>query len=210
MNRRAKFLVLAVLALVFTVGCVGSALKRPPVEKRYFDLEVQRTGTQAPKAGAPVLAVRRVQVSPRYEGRELVYRTDPSGFASDYYNLFFVPPSQMLTQDLRQWLDRSGLFARVLDAGSLVRPDLTLEANAAVFCGDYSVKPGKAVVEMQFLLLDEGSPDMAMLFSRDYRREVALAGAEPKDLVAALRQAVAAIYADLEKDLGSLKLQARD
>lgn len=209
MNRRI-FLTLAVLALVFATGCVGSAFKRPPVEKRYFDLEIQRSGTQAPKAGAPVLAVRRVQVSPRYEGRELVYRTGPTSFTSDYYNLFFVPPAQMLTQDLRQWLDRSGLFARVVDAGSLVRPDLVLEANAAVFCGDYSTKPGKAVVEVQFLLLDEGSADMAILFSRDYQREVAVSGGEPKDLVAGLRQAVAAIYADLEKDLAGLSLKARN
>jgi cholesterol transport system auxiliary component len=207
MNRRT-FLTLAALSPLLAAGCVGSALKRPPVEKRYYDLEVRRSGTQAPRAGAPLLGVRRVQVSPRYEGRELVYRTGPADFASDYYNLFFVSPAQMLTQDLRQWLDRSGLFARVVDAGSLARPDLTLEANVAVFCGDYAEKPGKAVVEMQFLLLDEHSPDMAMLFSRDYRRETALAGSEPKDLVAGLRQAVSAIYADLEKDLAGLSLKA--
>ncbi len=203
MNATLKILVLALLALALGSGCMGG-LKHPPVEKRLFDLEVRRPEVLAPRAGGPDLAVRRVLVSPRYDGRELVYRTGPSAYASDYYNLFFVPPSQMLGQDLRQWLAQSGLFGHVLDPASLARPDLTLEANAVTLCGDYAAKPAKAVVEIQFLLLDDRAAETPIVFSRDYRRETPLAGDAPKDLVEGLRQAVAGIYGDLEKDLRGL------
>jgi len=203
MNRRVLLLGLCALLLAALGGCMGG-LKHPPVEKRHFDLQVKRGEAKPPRAGGPTLAVRRVMVSPRYDGREMVYRTGPTDFSSDFYNLYFVSPSQMLGQDLRQWLAQSGVFGHVLDSATLVRPDLTLETNAAVFCGDYSMKPGKAVVEMQFLLLDERDPDTPVIFSRDYRREEPLTGGEPRDLVEGLRRAVAGIYGDLENDLRAL------
>jgi cholesterol transport system auxiliary component len=110
----------------------------------------------------------------------------------------------MLTQDLRQWLGRSGLLATVVDTGSLARADLSLEGNVAALYGDYSGGEGLAVAEMQFLVLDERAPETPILFSRTYRREVPVAPGDPKALVLGLRRAVSAIYGELEEDLRGL------
>lgn len=204
MNDRRVLLLPLLAALLLVSGCLGGVLNRPSAEKRFYNLEAERPQAEVPRPGGKVLAVRRLSVSPRYEGRELVYRTGETAFAADFYNLFFVPPAQMLTQDLRQWLGRSGLLATVVDTGSLARADLSLEGNVAALYGDYSGGKGLAVAEMQFLVLDERAPETPILFSRTYRREVPVAPGDPKALVLGLRRAVSAIYGELEEDLRGL------
>lgn len=204
MNKRHVPLLPLLAALLLVSGCLGGALNRPSAEKRYYNLEAERPGAETPRSGGKVLAVRRLAVSPRYEGRELVYRTSDTAYAADFYHLFFVPPAQMLTQDLRQWLERSGFFATVVDTGSLARADLSLEGNVVALYGDYAGRGGLAVAEMQFLLLDERAPDTPILFSKTYRREVPVAAGDPKALILGLRQAVGAIYGELEGDLRGL------
>ncbi len=203
--RLSAALMLAVLQLVWLGGCLGK-LQQPPVEKRSFDLAMQRSGGKAQPVG-DALVVRRLGVSPRYAGRELVYRRDETSFVTDYYNVFFVSPSDMLTQGLREWLAAGGLYRHVLEPSSLARPQLWLEGNVSEFYGDYSGSQAKAVVAMQFALLDENGPETRIEFSGEYRREVPCAGKDPKALVLAMRQAVAEIYGELEKDLASGRRQ---
>jgi hypothetical protein len=54
---------------------------------------------------------------------------------------------------------------------------------------------------MQFLLLRPTGDERLVLLARSYAKAVPLASDTPQELVRALRQAVAGIYADLEADL---------
>lgn len=201
-------LALTVAALVALCSCMK--LERPPVDKRFFALEVVRPGEPlaAPTSGGGNLLVRRVQMSPRVSGRELVYHMADSSWTADYYNLFFVPPADMLSQDLRLWLSGCGLYANVSDPGSLLVPTRILETNVVSLHGDFSVKPALAVVEMQFLLLDNNAESTGLntggrqvLLTSSIRRTAALAESSPQELVRALRVAVAECYAELETQL---------
>lgn len=203
---------LTVVALVALCSCVK--LERPPVDKRFFALEVVRPGEPlvAPVSSGGNLLVRRVQMSPRVSGRELVYRMADSSWTADYYNLYFVPPADMLSQDLRLWLSSTGLYANVVDPGSLLVPTRILETNVVSLYGDLSTKPAQAVVEMQFLLLDNGletsgsglSGGRRVLLTTTVRRTAALAENSPQELVRALRVAVTQCYAELEAQLGRI------
>lgn len=195
------------LTLPFAASCVK--LERQPVEKRFYALETARP-VPALAAGAVVniapfssstLLVRRLHVSPRVAGRELVYRTAPSAWTADYYNVFFVVPADMLTQDLRDWLTASALCANVVDPGSLVPADYILEGNVTSLHGDFAAKPPQAVVEMQFLLLKATGDERQVLLTREYRKTAALASNTPQEVVRAEREAVAAVFMDLEADL---------
>ncbi|WP_081650481.1 ABC-type transport auxiliary lipoprotein family protein [Paucidesulfovibrio longus] len=204
-SRGAVFLagLIAVLALGLALsGCAG--LKRPAVEKRHFDLRPERGERVAAPQGAPNLRLRRVQVSPLCSGREMVFRSGPGAFASDYYNTWFVPPADMLSQGLRQWLDGSGLFAHVLDGASLAGASLALEGTANALYGDFSGDAPAAVAEMQFLLLNEATGHNEIVFSGSYEERVPLTSEAPAELAAGLRQGVAAIFARLESDLGKV------
>jgi cholesterol transport system auxiliary component len=201
-TRSAFTLALALCLLVSAAACMR--FQRQPVDKRYYALEVQRPAA-APVQTAPLraetLLVRRLSASPRIAGRELVYRTAPSAWTADFYNLFFVSPADMLTQDLRSWLGVSGLFANVVDPASLAPSSYTLEGNVISLYGDLAEKPGQGVAEIQFMLLRTDGAERTVVLTRNYRRSVALAANTPQALADALREAVAGIYADLEADL---------
>lgn len=197
------------LALCLTLPLAASCVKleRQPVEKRFYALETARpapavAALKAAPLSPSTLLVRRLQVSPRVAGRELVYRTAPSAWTADYYNVFFVAPADMLTQDLREWLTGAGLCANVVDPGSLVPADFILEGNVTSLHGDFAAKPPQALVEMQFLLLKATGDERQVLLTREYRKTAPLAANTPQEVVRAEREAVAAVYADLETDLG--------
>ncbi len=199
--RRILFLV---LALALLASCVK--LERQPVDKRFYSLDVVRAA--APPASEATstrgtLLVRRVHMSPRCAGRELVYRMGESNWTADYYNTFFVSPADMLSQDLRAWLAASRLYANVVDPGSLVEPELILEGNVTSLHGDFFAKPAQAVVEMQFLLLQNVGAEHRVLLTQNVRRTAPLAGNTPQELVRALQSAVAGAFTDLESALRS-------
>lgn len=184
-------------ALLLLGSCVK--LEQKPVDKRFYALEVARPGAAVTtSASAATLLVRRLQVSPRVSGRELVYRTGESAWTADFYNLFFVIPADMLTQDLRTWLGSAGLFANVVDPSSLLLPGYILEGNVSGLHGDFGAKPAQAVAEMQFLLLRNVGSERCVIMTRDIRKSVPLAANTPAELVRSLRQAVTEINAELE------------
>ena len=62
-----------------------------------------------------VLTVRRIRVTPKYEGKGLVYRLSELSYESDFYNEFFISPVSMFTEEIRKQLSESGLFKIVVD-----------------------------------------------------------------------------------------------
>lgn len=193
------------LALFLSLMALGSCVKleQKALDKRFYALEVARPGAVGSTFATPeTLLVRRLQVSPRVSGRELVYRTGESAWTADFYNLFFVIPADMLTQDLRAWLRDAGLFANVIDPSSLILPGYILEGNVSGLHGDFAPADGKghaqAVAEMQFLLLRNTAGERNVVMTRDIRKTVPLAANTPAALVRALRQAVTEVNAELE------------
>ncbi|MDD4952530.1 MAG: ABC-type transport auxiliary lipoprotein family protein, partial [Desulfovibrionaceae bacterium] len=191
---------LALMALSVCV-CACVKLDRPSLDKRYFDLEISRPGPAAQADNDTVLALRRLRVSPRYQGRELVYKTGDNEFSSDFYNLFFVPPADMLGQDLREWLEAAGLFGHVVDTASLAPADLVLEAAVNRLYADLSATPARAVAEMQFIMLRDVSGKDEIVFSAAYEAALPVERDSPQGLVRAMREAVAEVFARLEADL---------
>lgn len=188
-----------ILVLPLAAACVK--LERQPIEKRFYALETERPVGVGQSSAPGVLLVRRLHVSPRIAGRELVYRTAPGVWSADYYNVYFVTPADMLTQDLRTWLAASRLCSEVVDPSSLAAHDYILEGNVTSLHGDLAAKPSQAVVEMQFLLLKGGGDERKVLLTRDYRMTAPLSSNTPQELIRAQREAVAAMYAALEADL---------
>jgi len=202
---RWNILVWNILVLTLGLLLLGSCVKleQQPVDKRFYALEVARPGAALTAPASPAtLLVRRVQVSQRVAGRELVYRTGESAWTADFYNLFFVNPADMLTQDLRTWLGSAGLFANVVDPSSLILPEYILEGNVSGLHGDFAPGSGKgpaqAVAEMQFLLLRNTAGERRVVLTLDIRKTVPLAANTPAELVRALRQAVSEVNVELE------------
>lgn len=200
MKTATTWLVPAVLAALLT-GC--SAFSKDYPDKRYFSLKVQRTGAKDPSVGDLTLKVRQLDVSRSYEGQELVYRQDNLEWAADFYNVFFVPPADLLTEATIHWMADSGLFAEAVPQTSLLQTTHYLEGYLSSLYGDYSDPANRrAVVEIGFLLIDERQPGTQVAYQGSFHREVPLADDSVETLIRAYEMAITGIMTEFEADLG--------
>ena len=122
MMRRNVFLGTSILLLA-VLAATGCSLKRTPPEQRYFALDVSPPGDFQTPEGV-LLSVNALTVSPRYEDNGFVYRKSDGTYESDFFNRFFVSPSDELTNATRKWLANSGASTSFLGSGSSVRPEV--------------------------------------------------------------------------------------
>jgi cholesterol transport system auxiliary component len=201
---RCFLLALAMAALTLVSAC-SAPLNRPAPERRFYALTAKRPDVAAPAPrDKSVLKVRPVQISPAYQGKEMVYRLGEVRFESDYYNAFFVQPASALAQQIEQWLGRSGVFGHVVDSTSQVQDAFLLEGMVNALYGDFRDKAApKAVLEAQFFLLASVNDSYQVAFSKSYRQEVSFPAGftDAAGLAEAYNTALAATLAELENDL---------
>jgi cholesterol transport system auxiliary component len=199
--------ILALVMLSLAAACTAP-LNRPAPERRFYNITAVRPEVAPPAADKSVLKVRPLQISPAYQGKEMVYRLGETEFESDYYNAFFVQPANNLSQQAEQWLGRAGIFGHVVDSTSQVADTHLLEGMVNALYGDFRDKTNpKAVLEAQFFLLKHKNDTYSVATSRSYRREVPFpAGSrDASPLAAAYNKALAEILGELEKDLRETK-----
>jgi cholesterol transport system auxiliary component len=188
----------ALLCLVS--GCIRLESSYP--EKRYFLIDISRQEDVSPRATDEVLRVVTFSVSPQYEGKDFVYRKGDVVYESDFYNEFLISPTDMFTEEVRQWVARSGLFGQVADLSSYNEPTFFLGGTVTALYGDFrDISAPKAIMEIEFLLSRDVSAKGEVAFQNRYHREIPLDGASPQALVKGWDEALRQILTDLEKDL---------
>jgi cholesterol transport system auxiliary component len=199
----------APLTLLVLSGCVSLAKSFP--DKHYYALEVTRQGEPGVPVSGAVLDVRGLLVSPRFEGKELVYRTGDTRYESDFYNAWFVSPSAMLTQQVQNWLRHARLFEDVVATPSYLDATHILEGTVTALYGDYRQQgEQKAVVGMHIVLIEDMSTRRAMVFQRDYQQVVELTETSPDALTRGWNQGLEQIFMALEEDLRRVELKANN
>jgi cholesterol transport system auxiliary component len=196
----ARWLLPFALGIVLT-GC----LSRPALVQQTFALQATRpVGTVAPKADA-VLAVRVVEVSPLFEGRDFVYRTGADLYQVDPYAGFLVSPSHTLAIALRNGLRETGAFKDVVEPESQLGADIALEAHVTELYGDFR-KPGPpaAVLSLRMLIFETGSGKTRQpLLEKEYSRRVPLPQKTAVALAAGWDGALASVLAEVASDFAA-------
>lgn len=188
------------LALAAACGCSAPVKEYP--EKRQYVLEVSRPGRAAAPLGAGVAKVRQFRISSRFEGTGLVYRTGDVSYEADFYNEFLTSPASLITEEARDWLGSSGVFAQVVDAGSGADARYILEGNITGLYGDFSdAKKPRAVMAISIVLLDQDSAEVSIASFKKYRAEAALESNAAAELVKGWNKCLAEILSAAEKDL---------
>jgi len=191
---------LAGVAILCLAGCVN--MGKSYTQKRLFAFQMNRRTEQPTPGTTLILRVKRSQVSPRFEERGFVYRKGEWQYDADFYNAFFRPPGVLLTEEVRKWLEKSGLFSHVVDAPSLLQADYLLEPSLDAVYGDYqNPKAPKAVLEMGFALLGIKSDVPRLVFKQRYHEEQPLESRDPEFLMQGWNRALEAILRAFEKDL---------
>ena len=194
-------LTIGIFTLLFlSTGCVN--LERSYIEKHYFILDSSPAEDISSPDTGKVLTVRRLRVSPKYEDKGLVYRLGELKYESDFYNEFFISPVSMFTEEIRRRLAGSGLFKHVVDPSSLLDSTYILEGAVTALYGDYRVSTApKAVMEIQFLILQKTAGSPKIVLQRQYHKEEPLNGSTPDALVKSWNTALNQILTEFENDL---------
>jgi cholesterol transport system auxiliary component len=181
-------------------GCIN--LEKGYPEKRYFTLDAAGDEIVSSPDTGKDLTVRRFRVSPKYEGKGLVYRHGGLSYESDFYNEFFVSPVSMFTEEIRKRLAGSGLFKHVVDPSSLLDTTYILEGAVTALYGDYRVSTApKAVMDIQFFLLQETDSNLKIIFQSQHHKEEPFKGNTPDGLIKSWNTAFNQILTEFENDL---------
>jgi cholesterol transport system auxiliary component len=206
-RRLVRITWVASLALLVLGSCVSLTKSFP--DKHYYALDVTRHGEPGVPVSGAILDVRGLVVSPRFEGKELVYRTGDTRYESDFYNAWFLSPSAMLTQQVQDWLRHARLFEQVVATSSYMDATHILEGTVTALYGDYRQEGGhKAVVGIQIVLIEDTSTRPAIVFQRDYQQKVELTETSPDALTRGWNQGLEQIFMTLEADLRRVDLKA--
>ena len=187
-------------------GARCSVLPNQPYLQRHdWPLVVRRPTSVPPRALGKTLLVRSLQAAPGLESRGLRTLQPDGSVRSDFYNQWAVQPADGVTDDLRRWLEASGLFAAVLAPGSLVQSQFALEGELTALHADLANNTATAALTL--VLIDQNPSPVRVLLQKTMRATVGLTGTDPTALVHAqlaaledlLRQSEAAIAAVVRK-----------
>ncbi len=192
------------LLLALTYGCPN--VSKPYPERTYYLFEIPNPTTTMTTIKGTTLEINRFSVSPTSQGREFIYRTTDLEYKADFYNQFFKPPDNIMTEAVRQWLNQSGLFEDVLNPTSQALPKYVIEGNIVELYGDYrNQSAANAVLKLQFFLLqmpeDDGDPNI--IFGKTYESAKPIGESTPQNLMNGWNLALGDILGEFLKDLSS-------
>jgi len=189
-----------VLLFLTLTGC--ATLEKNYPERNYYIFNISNEDKNLTPISGGVLEVRRFEISPSFASREFVYRNGDLSYESDFYNQFFRLPGQLITEQVRKWLSESGQFKYVVDSSNNVDANYILEGNVSELYGDFRTpNTPKAVMGIQFFLIEETSTNPQITFQNNYRREVVLSSNSAGELVKGWNEALEQILTALAGDL---------
>jgi len=186
------------LAALVLSGC--SVLPSQPYpQRRDWPLVVLRPATLPSRKNGRVLLSRTTQAAPGLDGRGLRTLQPDGSVHIGFYEQWAVPPAQAVDDDLRRWLDASGLFAAVVAPGSRLSADLVLESELTTLHADLATNTATAALAL--VLIDQHPSPARVLLQRTETAVVQLDGTDWPALVRAQVAAVAAVLRQTEADI---------
>lgn len=192
----------ALLTLISTVlltGCITSSNVYP--DKNFYVLEVSRDIQPFEKISDLTVEVRGFSSPSLKSGNEFVYRYPDGEYKSDYYNVFFVKPARMVTEQTNNWISNSGLFSSVVNPENAYDTGLIIEGNIAKLYADFSGNGTLSVMEIKFFINKIKKGKYITVFNKSYEKEVKVDNRSPETIVKGWNTALEQILSEFEKDI---------
>jgi len=191
-----------VVFLTAMSGCLGAgSLDRTQSGEHRYVLAAERVHEPG-TAGAGVLRIGRIGVSPLFDRKSFVYRTGEEAYENHFSSEFFAPPSIMLHDAVHDWLNSAAIFAAVINSASEGDAEWLLEGRKGVLYAD--LRGGgapKAVLTIEFTLFDVSPSHYHAVLQRSYGATVAAADHSPAAVATAWNEALRQVLSSLENDL---------
>ena len=207
MNFRATSVLTLRLCLLPALlgGIGGCSLKKASPLKHAFLLEANRPPGSGATNRPATLRVSHLQVGAPFESRSFVYRLEELNYEADFYHEFLVAPRALFTEQVHRWFSGSPLYRAVFDPATKSEATHGLSGRVSALYGDFRDKAApKAVLAMEFFLVNEKAGPEDILWHGSYRQEVEIESRRPGTLAQGWSTALARILTALEQDLARL------
>jgi ABC-type uncharacterized transport system auxiliary subunit len=190
----------AIVGTVCALVAAGCLTRQIPEKHRYMVVAERTEPAQTKSDG--ILLIGRIHVVPGFDRRNFVYQTGPTELEDDFYNEFYITPREMIRANVIEWIDAAQLFSSVVDIDSLVTSRWVLEAKVdALFVDVRGKGPAKAIVGVEFSLLDTREAEVEITMAKKYRAEITADSRSAPAFVEAWSEGLGRILAELERDL---------
>ncbi len=206
MNRKNLLSLAACVAgatlFLSSTACVNLQSDTP--QKKYYRLQVERTGPARTRIGA-VSRVYPFEIAPAFESNRLTYAQSGGAFVRDYYHRFLAAPELMIASATASWLDRSNLFGAVYTEETDVPAESRYVVHGRVeeLFGDYTREAPRAVLEVRISVTKRTKQERTPLLRTSYGEQVKLDSETRRSLISGWNQALARILKRLEEDLAA-------
>ncbi len=154
-------------SFAFLAGC-SILPDRPPLN--YYDFSISppaETVISSKKLPASV-RVNLPDIATPYNSPKLYIKGKDNRFYATNINRLVASPNDIIGDDLRQWLDRTGPWSMVLAPNSLASPDYQMTLYISELFANASVQqPGDTVISMD-VSVTRASNDK-LVFNKHYR-----------------------------------------
>ena len=189
------------IMLSLLTGCFGVGSKAEKDDSpHYYVIDVNRGAVASSFAKDRILRIKPVQVTSVFREKTIVFRVGDDEYQPQLSHQFFSEPQEMFTDQLKRWLQKSGLFSQVVTDAD-VPADMVLETSLTALYGDQREQfSPQAVLEMQFLLMSENTNSIVPLLQTGLRIEADIDETTPANVVKGWRQGLEELLATLEDD----------
>lgn len=176
----------------------------------YYVVDVDRGSVAQEFPQDRVLLLKPVKVVPHFEGKTIMFRVNDNEYQAQTSHELFSEPSEMFTAQLKRWLQKSGLFSRVVEDPT-VDADMIMEVAVTGLYGEKRPEYSpQSVLEMQFFMTT-ADKYKKMLFQTGLHVDVDIDKTTPGNVVTGWKQALEELLTTLEQDLSAYfaKVDAR-
>lgn len=200
---RNSFVLIFIITLLMSGGCVNLKKKFPDIKT--YDLNIERTEKESPAASAVTVQLNAFSAATELNRRFFVYRTGDNHYEEDFYNQTFIPPADMVTENVNSWLSASPLVRYVLDEALGEDPVFTVEGKLLELYGDYrDEKSPKAQLALKLTVREVSGKKTSTRFQKTYSQAVSMERISAAGLVEGWKAALEQVLQEFESDFESV------
>lgn len=189
---------------LFITACSILGDEKPPVEQeseRYYVIDVDRGLREDVRASERVVRLLPVKLTSQYRGKAILFKVGENEFQPQNKHQFFATPEEMFTEQLQRWLEKTGIFTKVITDENQPA-DMVLQTAVTALYGDKrAAYPAQAVLEMQFFLLSEPETSAQAIFQTGLRTDIDIEETTPANVVKGWKTGLKQIMTTIEDDL---------
>jgi len=178
-KKKINFFGIVAFALLL-IGCLPQA---ESVDQKTYMLAVDYPRPINSTVGASLL-INDTTTAPAFSDNQFVYRLSKVTYSKDFYNIFFVPVNQQISNILYNAFQKSAAFSDVEQAGSLLPTEYVLKTNIIDLYADYQIRSHpSAVLNIQVILYKQEHDKLKTLLRKTYHASQTLKNRNSEALV---------------------------